>query len=124
MSESRIKLIMDPWSKPKHSIPFQLSQEDIASLTEIGLLLRPVVRIGFKDKVSTQVVTKTNRHLASDQIIKVEFVKLKNQEIRTCSKILAENTASQLLSIHGSFAIFFRKNPNTSLDELYNKFSF
>lgn len=114
---------MNPRAKPKHPVPCDLSPEDLSLLRQIGTQVRPVVRIGAKEKLSIQIVAKTNRHLASEQIIKVEFVKLTNQEVHAFSKVLAEQTGSQLLEIHGSFAIFFRKHPNGSLDELYRKFS-
>ena len=115
---------MNLWSKPKHPVPFELSEKDLSLLKKIGLQLHPALRIGFKEKVSTQVVAKSNAHLASDQIIKVEFIKLTGKEIRACSKELAEKTASRLLGIHGNFVVLFRKHPGVSLNDIYNKSPF
>jgi RNA-binding protein YhbY len=114
--------MQNPWAKPPHPTHLDLTATDRAALKKIGAQLTPIVRIGFKEKLSTHVVAKSNAELTRHQIIKVEFVKLKSAEVATCSAELAEQTASLLVEIHGDFAIFLRKHPNKTLDDIYSTF--
>jgi RNA-binding protein YhbY len=114
--------MQNPWTKPAHSTHLELTAVDRAALKKIGAQLTPVVRIGFKEKLSTHVVAKSNAELTRHQIIKVEFVKLKGAEVATCSAELADQTASLLVEIHGDYAILLRKHPNKTLEDIYSKF--
>ncbi|MBN1498649.1 MAG: YhbY family RNA-binding protein [Spirochaetes bacterium] len=111
---------MNPWKTPKNNKSGQLSNEDRAELEKAGKLKTPSLRIGYKEKLSAHVIAKTNAHLFTSQIVKVEFIKINEQEAAELAGQLAEKTSSELINIRGNEAVLFRKHPNQNIKAIKN----
>jgi RNA-binding protein YhbY len=110
---------MNAWSTPKHKDNFKLTDQQRTKLIQIGLQLTSSLQIGYKQKITEQIVAKTNAYLFRNQIIKVEFIKIDNQNIKKYSEELAKKTLSDLIGIHGNKVILFRKHPNKNIKDIF-----
>ena len=63
-------------------------------------------------------VAKANAHLASDQLVVAEFVGHGPKAIRAMADDLADSTKAHVVTVHGRVAVLYRRDPQTSLEEL------
>ncbi|MDD3902399.1 MAG: YhbY family RNA-binding protein [Sphaerochaeta sp.] len=69
---------------------------------------KPVVMVG-KGGVDARIITALNEALASHELVKVKFQAFKDEK-RTLSEDLATQTGSELVSIIGFIATFYRES--------------
>nr|WP_321307743.1 YhbY family RNA-binding protein [uncultured Sphaerochaeta sp.] len=70
--------------------------------------LKPIVMVG-KEGVDDRVVSALNEALSSHELVKVKFQAQKD-EMRPLSEQLAQKTDSDLISIIGFIATFYRES--------------
>nr|WP_319472277.1 YhbY family RNA-binding protein [uncultured Sphaerochaeta sp.] len=70
--------------------------------------LKPIVMVG-KEGVDDRVVSALNEALSSHELVKVKF-QAKKDEMRPLSEQLAQKTDSDLISIIGFIATFYRES--------------
>ncbi|WP_319758522.1 YhbY family RNA-binding protein [uncultured Sphaerochaeta sp.] len=70
--------------------------------------LKPIVMVG-KEGVDDRVVSALNEALSSHELVKVKFQAQKD-EMRPLSEQLAQKTNSDLISIIGFIATFYRES--------------
>lgn len=70
--------------------------------------LKPIVMVG-KEGVDDRVVSALNEALSSHELVKVKFQAQKD-EMRPLSEQLAQKTDSDLISIIGFIAMFYRES--------------
>jgi RNA-binding protein YhbY len=97
---------------------YVLSKEERKSLNSVAKNLRPILRAGAKRGIDEVIISKADAELASNQLIKVEFVNSPAKTVKAHAKQLAEKTRSECLGVHGNTAVFFRKHPNIGIESV------
>jgi len=110
-------MAQNPWGTPRRPRGPAPTGDEREVLRRIGAVLRPSLRIGRKG-IDSVAVAKANAHLASDQVVKAEFVGHGSTAIRAMADDLAARTKAHCISIHGSMAVLYRRDPRSNLHEL------
>lgn len=99
-----------PWSKPA-KVPAP-SAEDIARARELARELRPTMQIGYKTGLRANLIAGINARLEDHQLVKVELVKIKPQQLAELIVEIEAGTGAVCVLRHGVTATFLRRHPN------------